>query len=123
MIDALKAAFVQGRLSKSELARRAGHTLEARTYGDLARATANIPPSRPAPRSAPVPVHRPDAARPVNRRLIAWVVGATIVAPGLGVAFFATVYGSFFILLLLGLIAATAVGPSERPVADRHDVY
>jgi hypothetical protein len=59
----------------------------------------------------------------VNRRLIAWVVGAVVVAPGLGVAFFATVYGSFFILLLLGLVADSVIGPAERPAAGRHAVY
>jgi hypothetical protein len=38
-IDVLKAAFVQGLLSKSELARRAGQALESRTYAELAFAT------------------------------------------------------------------------------------
>ena len=32
VIDALKAAFVQGRLSRSELTTRAGQALESRTY-------------------------------------------------------------------------------------------
>jgi hypothetical protein len=122
VIDELKAAFVQGRLSRSELARRAGQALGSTTYADLAGATAGIPAGRPAPAPAPVPASCPDAARAVNRKLIAWAVGATIVAPGLGVAFFATYYGSFFILLLLGLVVASVIGPAERPAVGRHGV-
>jgi hypothetical protein len=111
VIDDLKSAFVQGRLSKSDLARRAGHALESRTYADLAGATAGIPaepvvtlpPRQPAP---PVP------ARQVNWKLIAWVVGVIVVTPALGVAFFDTYYGSFYIMLLLGFIASGLVGSS-----------
>lgn len=119
VIDALKTAFVQGRLSRSELARRAGQALESRTYGGLAGATADIP----APRPAPAPARSPGAVRPVNRKLIAWVAVAVIVTPGLGVAFFATYYGSFFILLLFAFVAATVIGPSERQAPGRHGVH
>jgi DUF1707 SHOCT-like domain len=123
VIDALKTAFVQGRLSRGELARRAGQALESRTYTDLAGAAAGIPAGQPAPRPAPAPASYPDAARPVNRKLIAWVVGAAIATPGLGVAFFATYYGSFFILLLLGLVVSSVIGPAERPTVRRRGVY
>lgn len=119
VIDALKAAFVRGQLSRSELVRRAGHALESRTYADLAGATAGIPAVRPAP----APARCPGAARSVNRKLIAWVVGAIIVSPGLGVAFFATYYGSFFILLFLGLAAASVIGPAHEPTAGRHNLF
>ena len=43
MIDALKAAFVQGRLTKDELEARIGQTFTARTYAELATVTADIP--------------------------------------------------------------------------------
>jgi hypothetical protein len=118
VIDALKTAFVQGRLGRDELASRAGQALESRTYAGLAGTTAGIPASRPPP----VPARPPEPARPVNRKPIAWAVAAVIAAPGLGIAFFATVYGSFFILLLLGLVAASVIGPAERPAAGRHGV-
>ena len=36
VIEALKAAFVHGRLTKAELDTRAGQALAARTYADLA---------------------------------------------------------------------------------------
>jgi len=121
VIDALKAAFVQGRLSKSELVRRAGRALESRTYAELAGTTAGIPARGTA---APLPRQpaSPARARPVNGKVIAWVVSVIILAPALGVAFFATYYGSFFILLLLGFGAATALGTPGPPGAGRHGV-
>jgi hypothetical protein len=43
VIAALKAAFVQGRLTKDELDGRVGQTFAARTYADLAALTADLP--------------------------------------------------------------------------------
>ena len=43
MIDALKAAFVQGRLTKDELDERIGQALAARTYAELDTVNADIP--------------------------------------------------------------------------------
>ena len=43
VIEALKTAFVDGRLTKNELAARTGRALAARTYADLAALTADIP--------------------------------------------------------------------------------
>jgi hypothetical protein len=42
-VDVLKAAFVQGRLTKDEFDARVGATLASRTYADLAAHTADIP--------------------------------------------------------------------------------
>jgi hypothetical protein len=42
-IDVLKAAFVQGRLTKDEFDSRVGHVLASRTYADLDALTADIP--------------------------------------------------------------------------------
>jgi len=114
VIDALKDAFAQGRLTKSELARRAGQALESKTYADLARATAGIPAGRAA--TAPPRQHAAaPPARRVNWKVIAWVLSAIIVLPGLGVAFFATYYGSFYIMLLLSAIGAAATGTPWPP--------
>ena len=44
-IEALKTAFVHGRLTKAELDARAGQALSARTYADLAALTTDIPPT------------------------------------------------------------------------------
>jgi hypothetical protein len=124
VIDALKAAFVQGRLTKGELAWRAGQALESRTYADLAGVTAGIPaaPAATLPRRQPawpVPAS-PVPARSVNLKVIAWVVGVIIVMPALGVAFFATYYGSFYILLLLGFVASGLIG---SPRVGRRSVF
>jgi Domain of unknown function (DUF1707) len=43
VIDTLKSAFVQGRLTKDEFCLRVGHALASRTYADLAVVTADIP--------------------------------------------------------------------------------
>ena len=43
VIDTLKAAFVQGRLTKDEFDLRVGQTLASRTYAELAEVTADIP--------------------------------------------------------------------------------
>jgi Domain of unknown function (DUF1707) len=119
VIDALKAAYVQGRLTKGELARRAGQALESRTYADLAGVTAGIPaaPAATLPRRQPA---SPVPARSVNWKIIAWVVGVITVMPALGVAFFATYYGSFYILLLLGFVASGLIG---SPRAGRRSVF
>jgi len=43
VIGTLKAAFVQGRLTKDELDLRIGQTFAARTYAELARLSVDIP--------------------------------------------------------------------------------
>ncbi|HEY2489955.1 MAG TPA: DUF1707 domain-containing protein [Streptosporangiaceae bacterium] len=66
VIEALKNAFVHGRLTKDELDARAGQALAAWTYADLAALTADIPP---APAPAPAAPGRPAA--PARRRPLA----------------------------------------------------
>jgi len=55
MIDALKLAFVEGRLTKDEFDARVGQALSSRTYAELATVTADIPARLPAapPRRPP----------------------------------------------------------------------
>jgi Domain of unknown function (DUF1707) len=64
MVDVLKAAFVQGRLTKHEFDARIGQTLASRTYAELATVTAGIPaaPARARPSARP-------PARPPRRRV------------------------------------------------------
>ena len=45
VVGTLKAAFVQGMLTKDELDLRVGQTLGSRTYADLAALTAVLPHS------------------------------------------------------------------------------
>jgi len=69
MIDTLKAAFAQGRLTKDEFDARIGQTLASRTYADLAAVTAGIPAAAPAPSRPPrtPPVPAPASTAPSRR--------------------------------------------------------
>ncbi len=123
-VEVLKTAFAEGRLTKAELLGRAGQALTSRTYAELGGATADIParrapapPRQLAPRRQAVP---PDRARQASWKVIAWVVSAVIVVPGLGIAFFATQYGSFFIMLLFGSAAAAWTGSPGPENGRRH---
>ena len=90
-IEALKIAFVQGRLTKDELDTRAGLALVSRTYAELSAATANIParPAAPRPRPRPMPDWPPPelpasstARRPANHWGVKWALAlATIALP------------------------------------------
>jgi DUF1707 SHOCT-like domain len=65
VIEMLKTAFVDGRLTRDEFGARAGQALTARTCADLAALTADLPPgsavARPARRPAPGRRRRPLA--------------------------------------------------------------
>jgi hypothetical protein len=63
VIEALKTAFVDGRLTKNELAARTGRALAARTYADLAALTADIPAE---PAAALTLTAEPAAALPLT---------------------------------------------------------
>jgi hypothetical protein len=103
-IEALKDAFVHGRLTRDELDARAGRALSARTYADLAALTADIPAAGippadiplvgiaagpapvgsvrpPAPVQPPVPARR----RPLARAAAGSGVCLVIVAAAIGV--------------------------------------
>ena len=60
VIAALKAAFIQGRLTKDEFELRAGRALGSRTYAELAALTADIPAGLTGPVAG-------DALRPGTR--------------------------------------------------------
>jgi hypothetical protein len=88
VVDALQAAFVQGRLTADELDERVGQALAARTYAELAALTTDLPADLDR---APVPVPTPSqapAGRPQNtaaRRAVkagAGAIGATVIAVG-----------------------------------------
>jgi hypothetical protein len=66
VINVLKAAFVQGRLTKDELHARVDQTFASRTYAELAAITADLP----AGLARPEPVRKPardEGERPVAR--------------------------------------------------------
>jgi len=72
VIGTLKAAFVQGRLTKDEFDLRVGQALTARTYAELAALTADLP-AGPAGAASP-----PRAARAQDRRPVGNVARAGI---------------------------------------------
>src|SRR5579863_1429966 len=63
VVEALKGAFVQGRLTRDELDVRVGSALAARTGAELAALTADIP----AAGAGPVPPRAPTRPRPLAR--------------------------------------------------------
>jgi uncharacterized protein DUF1707 len=86
VVGMLKAAFVQGRLTKGELDDRVGQTLASRTYGELAALTADLPPRLIA---APPAQRRPARARPPVSKVVA--VGLLVIpAPAVVAANFIT---------------------------------
>ncbi len=74
VIEVLKNAFVQGRLTKGELDARVGQTFASRTYAELARVTADIPAEPVAPASR-------QAVRARQGGLV--IAAATVITAGL----------------------------------------
>jgi hypothetical protein len=130
VIEALKDAFVQGRLTRDELGARAAQALSARTYADLAALTADIPPA-PARRR---PLAR-AAAGSGSCLVIAFAsiwVGGTFLDPDAGpkpyyswapltllVAFFAVVAAVGF--LGYGVVTSLEQRRSRRQLPPRPD--
>lgn len=107
VIDTLKDAFVQGRLTMDELGMRTGQALASRTYAELTAITADIP-ARPIEVPPPMPARIP-ARRPINKKAVACATCMIILPPALGAAFL-TFYGGFIILFVFafaGLVVAS----------------
>ena len=103
----LKAAFVQGMLTKAELDARVGQAFASRTHGDLAAITADLPAGlieRP-PRRKPAPAQAPP---PVNRPLL-WTAGAIMLAAI--VSMVAAIPAQNFLLLVTGVLAILIAAP------------
>lgn len=66
MLEVLKAAFVQGRLTKDEFDIRVGQTLASRTYAELAVLTADLPAGLMGAQSPRNPA-RAQPAHPQNK--------------------------------------------------------
>jgi len=124
VLEFLKAAFVQGRLTIDELDARAGLALVSRTYGELAALTADIPsgpvralpgpPDDPAADPAANPVAEP-ARTPASAKAAVWAACVIAALPAVWAAFL-TYYGGFVILFLLaftGLTLSTGPPPSR----------
>ena len=116
VIDTLKAAFVQGRLSKDELDMRVGQVLASRTCADLAAVTADIPAGMAAAQPAP---DRARARKPMTEgvKAVAWSAGIPLAGLLVAVAT-ATGNGALFLLssVLLYRGGGGRVGRDSRGV-------
>jgi Domain of unknown function (DUF1707) len=123
VLEFLKTAFVQGRLTMDELDARAGQALVSRTYGELAALTADIPSGAaralPRPPAAPagVPVAAPApaaAGTPASAKAAVWAACVIAALPAVWAAFL-TFYGGFVILFLLAFTGLTlSTGPPRQ---------
>jgi uncharacterized protein DUF1707 len=110
-IDRLKAAFVQGRLSKDELETRAAQAFSARTYADLSPLTADLPaepPAKPSGQPAPQPRRPVHPSIKVGAGVLALVTTAWIIlaiVTGAPAGFFV----GTLLIFVFGIPAATVV--------------
>jgi Domain of unknown function (DUF1707) len=117
VIEALKDAFVQGRLTRDELGARAGRALAARTGAELAALTADIPagPTAAGPVRPPTPMRRwplVKAAAGSGGCLVfafaaAWVGGHT--DHPLGPSPYKSWMGPCFLVAIVAVIAALGI--------------
>jgi len=125
-IEVLKAAFVQGRLTKDEFDARAGQALTARTYADLAALTADFPAGPTSSRQLGKPA-RMKASPPGSTELkmgVRVIIVTTVLTAGAWVgAWFARahegaagmlVFISTFIWLGMLILTATMMVESRR---------
>jgi hypothetical protein len=104
-IHMLKAAFVQGMLTKAELDARLGQTFAARTLGELAVLTADLPAGLAdavPPRRAARAQTRPPMSNPAKAGIsvvIAVAVAVIVSIPTGGAALF--LFAPFYFLALL----------------------
>ena len=114
VIEVLKAAFVQDRITKDELSQRIGKVLASPTY-DLDVLTADIPAGLTRAPQPAVPARRPDDSKKLIRRASAAVAGTGFVLTEAAIAAFphypvaplvALVVGSVVGALAAGLLAA-----------------
>ena len=117
VIEMLKVAFVQGRLSKDELGERAGRALAARTYADLAVLTADIPAWLAAARPARKPT-RAQPRPPMNN--VAKSGACSSIAAAVLVATMFIGPPAFFLVLVFYLIAMPVVVAQTLSSRQQH---
>ena len=130
VIEDLKVAFVQGRLTRDELAERAGQALTSRTFADLAAAVADVPATRPPPKRVrgqalvPTPARAPAPKairRRANPRVLTWGLAlATIALPALIAAALVTKSQNLFtasIVLIMAFVMAARIAAANMIAA------
>jgi hypothetical protein len=110
VVGTLKAAFVQGRLTKDELDARAGQVFAARTYAELAAVTADLPAGLADPRP-PAPAR--GSVNKKKRAVVALSFATLALASLLAVPTPSMPDGPFTLLIILVfwcLLSAVATG-------------
>jgi hypothetical protein len=113
VIATLKAAFVQGRLTKDELDARAGQAFAARTYADLAALTTDLPSRLRDVKPPRTPDGRPMSAAKAGK----WMIIATAVAvvlSFLGGAWLFLLFTPFYFMALAFLTAEIAASRQAK---------
>lgn len=107
VIDTLKAAFVQGRLTKEEFDLRVSQTFASRTYAEIAARTADLPDglTRINPPADPAPA---QGQQPVNN-VLKW--GACVVLVGAAGSILAGLSTDTFLLLVAGVLSVLIAAP------------
>jgi len=114
VVTALGEHFQAGRLTSEELDDRMGRALSAKTLGELATLTTDLPEVATAPQAMPAPVPGPPLSRYRRRYPVAGtVVFAVAVAAVAGLIVAGWSHHSthgFLIILVVGLIVARRLG-------------
>ena len=95
VLDVLKAAFVQGLLTKDEFDLRVGQTFASRTYGGLAALTADIPAGLIGPQSLRKPAR--ENPHPENK-FVNSLACASFAVIALAAALLTGNFGLFFVV-------------------------
>ncbi|HJY59118.1 MAG TPA: DUF1707 and DUF4190 domain-containing protein [Streptosporangiaceae bacterium] len=74
-VDVLKAGFAEGRLAQDEYNDRMGRAYAARTYGELAMLTADLPAGASPLPAWPVPAYQPAASGTNSMAIASMVLG------------------------------------------------
>lgn len=116
VIDALKAAFVQGRLAKDEFDARVGQTFICRTYAELAAVTADIP-AVPTSAQPPRQAGRPSARLSMNQAVTGGA--CMIIAAHIGMlAALLSGSGALIVLVAVLIVVGAAVAVVAMVVAS-----
>jgi hypothetical protein len=122
VIGTLKAAFVQGRLTKDEFDLRVGQTLAARTYAELAALTADLPagPASGAPPRRPARAPQQPVSNVARAAIcVVMAVAAPVVLSfSIGAAAF-LLFTPFYFMALAVLGAETLVSWQDRRPGGR----
>jgi hypothetical protein len=129
VVDLLKAAFVEGQLTRDELEERVGGALIARTHADLAMVTADIPAgiasaAPPAPATARAtrkPRPRAKAAACMVAALVVMVIDAASThGEGAAANLFYVVSIMVFVAAFIAWLCTLVVEPGDAPAAGQH---